>query len=503
VANVPIQTLEFNQMRQLAGNAAQDNFFRGLVSTRLGSDRILDDELVDLIVGNQLLAEIFDDLCRTPAGKAKIERALAESFPEPNGFGKPEYNVAGCRMIWIHTVADPRFDIVLKQSLDDVKVPPLVIRGSSLSKVMGVLDKIRAALTSGTIKHTDGALAASILASILAGGFGVHYIQKNLDNSNPPTSITDSVTPALNGIAEALQTQNRKQQELGEKIVAVINKQELDLRDLHGALLHLPRNRNEQIDDVNQSITNLITNLQNVNENLNSSNGSVKLLLQQEVKQAGLIQNALQQIAEGIGLPATSKDSRDLLSLRASSQQIARNLDPADATLGGSAKSLQATTSSQRSLAAPSPSRGATIAESLKAMQDDSAMFLKTMANDTAAIKTTYLSNQPVVFLGQYAISRTLSSVTINRIDGTSCQVTWILVSASTKDANISMESNTCGISLPKKTTMVLDHTPKRLPGTNLELTFERPDQTRIWSFWPKAAIVAVYQNPLLDRPTP
>jgi hypothetical protein len=97
-----------------------------------------------------------------------------------------------------------------------------------------------------------------------------------------------------------------------------------------------------------------------------------------------------------------------------------------------------------------------------------------------------------------FSINRTLSSQTINRTDHISCQVTWILVWASSKNANISIESNTCGITLPAKTTMVLDHTPKRLPGTNLELTFELPEQTLIGPFWPKAAIVAVYQNPRL-----
>jgi hypothetical protein len=139
-------SLKLDRLRAMAGHPAQDNFFRGLVSSRLGSDRILDDELVDLIVGNQLRDNILDDLCNTPAGWAKINKAIEESIFQPLNPAEADFDGGYervCRLIWIAAVDDPRFNIVLKQAQDDAKLPAPIVRGSGLSGVLGILDKIR------------------------------------------------------------------------------------------------------------------------------------------------------------------------------------------------------------------------------------------------------------------------------------------------------------------------------------------------------------------------
>jgi len=122
------------------------------------------------IVSNPLLDDIFDDLCNSSSGSARIRKAVEESFPtssEESEIPEDEYHNAACRQVWTAAVDDPRFNIVLKQAQDEARLPPPVVRGSGLSGMLGVLDKIRAALTSGASKHSDATLAGSVLAALL------------------------------------------------------------------------------------------------------------------------------------------------------------------------------------------------------------------------------------------------------------------------------------------------------------------------------------------------
>jgi len=510
-SQTPSQTtkIDYDDVRYLANDAAQNNFFRGLVSTRLGGDRILDDELVDLIVTNQLLGEVFDELCCTEGGRAKINKALDEIFSklrvdEESEEAKEtedgeEYKPVDsdvCRMVWMQAVSDPRFDIVLKEALDDSKLPPPVVRGSGLSRIMGLLDKIRAALTSGTTKHTDGVLAASIIAALLAGGAGGHYATQVFNNISVPTVklSNDTITPALDAIAQELRQQNLNDQRMSEfesritqKDQTVSNlRQEFNTRyaDLS---TRISSPSSAQIQQVQTSLTNLTNSLAKTNESLNLTNTNVKSL-QDQIGLAQQVKQSLQQIADGIG-PPKEKDS-GLPSLRVSSQQIAVDLAPPDDT----SKDSQSTVAPLKSApvgtlgsgATPAPS---TIASSLKALESDA----KTM-------EKTYLGNQPVVFFGEFSVTMTKSIAVLKKLDGKDCKVTWTLISVSTQNAMIAINSNDCQIGLPNDGRIVLDHTRKRLPGTNLALSFERPHQTRFWPLSPKGAVIGVYQNPQLPQ---
>jgi hypothetical protein len=497
-------TIDYDEVRLLATDAAQNNFFRGLVSTRLGSDRILDDELVDLIATNQLLGEIFDEFCHTEAGRAKIKKAMTEIFPElpPPREGRDYEPVESdvCRLVWMQTVDDPRFDIVIKQALDDSKLPPPVVRGSGLSRITGLLDKIRAALTSGTTRHTDGVLAASIIAALLAGGAGGHYATQVLNNVSVPAVklSNDTITPALDAIAKELSKQNLNDQRMSELESRITQKDQTvsNLRqDFNTQYADLSKRiaspSSGQIQQVQSSLTNLTNSLTKTNENLNLTNNNVKQLRDQ-MSLAEQVKESLQQIADGIG-PPKEKDS-SLPSLRASSQQIAVDLAPADDTSKDSTKDSHSATASLKPAPAGTSSSkitpaGSTIAASLKALESDAKTTEK-----------TYLGIQPVAFFGEFSISMTQSNAPLRRVDGQSCQVTWTLISASTQSAEIALNSNNCQIGLPNNARIVLDHTRKRLPGTNLELSFERPDQTRFWPLSPKGAVIAVYQNPLLPQ---
>jgi hypothetical protein len=106
----------------------------------------------------------------------------------------------------------------------------------------------------------------------------------------------------------------------------------------------------------------------------------------------------------------------------------------------------------------------------------------------------------PVAFFGEFSVTMTKSIAALKKVDGKDCQVTWTLISVSNQNAMIAINSNDCQIGLPNDGRIVLDHSRKRLPGTNLELSFERPDQTRFWPLSPKSAVIAVYQNPSLAQ---
>lgn len=507
--------VDYDEVRCLVNDAAMSNFFRGLVSARLGSDRSVDDELIDLIVTNHLLSEVFDEFCSTEGGRAKIDKALGDIFsklratgegkeakdPKDSGDYKPDDNDA-CRVVWMQAVGDPRFDIILKEAIDDSKLPPRVVRGSGLSTIMGLLDKIRAGLTSGATKHTDAVLAASIIAALLAGGAGV----KVFNSINAPSATTadkasiEAIARDLHTIAGELHTQDLHDQQITNLESQVTQRNEA-ITNLQQEFLQLQTS----VATLTNSLTETNSGLRLTNSNVNRVQGQVSVSeqlkdsLQQiaygigppQGKDNGLpsvraslstVKEPLQQIAYGIG-PPQEKDSGSP-SLRASSQQIALDLAPAaDASkhdppsktpTGGTTERLVANGGAGSS-ASSVPS---TIAASLKALEND--------------VRTSDKS-----FFREFSIDATASDATLKKTDGQDCKVTWALISVSAQNATLQIKSNDCQIDLPNDSTVVLDHTRTLFPGTNLEFTFERPDHIRLWPLAPKGAVVAVYQTPV------
>ena len=514
--------VDYDEVRCLVNDAALSNFFRGLVSARLGSDRSVDDELIDLIVTNHLVSEVFDDFCCTEGGRAKIDKALDDIFsklrsgeegteakaPKDSGEYKPDDNDA-CRVVWMQAVSDPRFDVVLKEAIDDSKLPPPVVRGSGLSTVMGLLDKIRAALTSGTTKHTDAVLAASIIAALLAGGAGGHYIPE-IVNSNTVTtgasagkSNIDPIAGELHSIAKELQKQNLHDQQIStlesqvtQRNEAITNLQQEFNTQYADLSKRVAATSVSQIEQLQTSVATLTNSLAETNEDLRLTDNSLKgqIRVSEQVKDSlqqiaygigppqekdnGLpsvraslstVKEPLQQIAYGIGPPQGKDDG--LPSLRASSQQIK---DPLQQIAYGIADKPVANGGATSS-SSPAPS---TIAASLKALEND--------------VRTSDKS-----FFREFSIETTASDAPLKKADGQDCKVTWALISVSAQNTMIQVKSNDCGIDLPNESKVVLDHTRTRFPGTNLEFSFERPERMRFWPLSPKGAIVAVYQNPV------
>jgi len=499
-------SLNLDKLRAMAGHPAHDNFFRGLVSSRLGSDRILDDELVDLIVGNQLLDDILDDLCNTPAGWAKINKAIEESFPEPIGPREADSDGAYervCRLIWVAAVDDPRFNIVLKQALDDAKQPPPIVRGSGLSGVLGILDKIRAALTSGASKHSDATLAGSVLAALLAGALVPRAISDPAASAAPTTAATaqtanGSPTGVNSGVLHQLTTAvNSLNGNFAAQTSAVIALRESVLNQTE-ALNKLPQTyetlitnwQKQNFPDSSLTLNNSLTALENdvtqVKTVLASTNRDVKAL-QGQVDFAAKVKGTLDQIAYGIG-PADQTASNPLPSLRKSSRGIADSLWASPQVASDSAfPSISKPLGSQATSAtppatAPTPTNGVSIAASLQTL----AGIAKTEDN-------VYIRGLPI----QSFVSKADSTEIFERAtDGAPCTIRWHLESRAAENVTLSLFDKDCQTNPPQNPyKLVVDYKGKQVQGTKSEVSLDRIERTKWWSLFDKSAVLALYRK--------
>jgi hypothetical protein len=155
------------QARPLVVDYNENKYFRGLVSSKLGNERRLDDndDLIDLVTESDVLESIYKDLFETQIGRARIKTAASELKSTSTTLDAETLRI----LVWDLAVDDPRFDMLLKQAIEDSKVPPLPVRGSNLSRVSSLLEKIRSALASGAARHSNAVLAGSVAAGLVAG----------------------------------------------------------------------------------------------------------------------------------------------------------------------------------------------------------------------------------------------------------------------------------------------------------------------------------------------
>jgi hypothetical protein len=448
----------------------------------------------------------------------------------------------------MQAVSDPRFDILLKEAIDDSKLPPPVVRGSGLSTIMGVLDRIRAALTSGTTKHSDAVLAASVIAALLAGGAGGHYIPQILNSNTVTAANIDPITRELNSIAKELQKQNLYDQQITtlesqvtQRNDAITNLQQEFNTQYADLSKRITSTSTSQIEQLQMSLANLTNGLAETNNNLRLTTSDVNRM-QDQVRVSEQMKESLQQIAYGIG-PPQGKDN-GLPSLRANSQQIRDSLQQVAYGIGppqgkdngvpsvraslstvkeplqqiaygigppqekdSGLPSLRASSqeiaddlapagdSSKHDQPAKTPSGGSTDKpangggkSSVPSASSTISASLKALEND---VRTSDKS-----FFREFSVGTAVSDAALKKADGQDCKVTWALISVSAQNAMIQIKSNDCQIDLPNDSKVVLDHTRTRFPGTNLEFSFERPEHTRFWPLAPEGAIVSVYQNP-------
>jgi hypothetical protein len=208
-----INPSDLAKVRAMVNAAASDPYFRGAVGKKLGQDQIPDDEVVDLIVGNPLLSVIYDNLLETDWGVVKVLAAAGKVYPK----FPPQIDLSAiCRIVWDLATCDARFDLILKQAIDDAKAPLPPVRVGGLGNIASALEGIRKAVSSGVAKHSNAVLLASIVAALLAGrvtaGVGVGF-----GNSGPTDAgHSDATAAALQKLAIELHDENQISIRLGE-----------------------------------------------------------------------------------------------------------------------------------------------------------------------------------------------------------------------------------------------------------------------------------------------
>lgn len=195
------------EVRNLAMQGEQFSYFQGLVSRSLGKERRLDQDgdLLDLIGQSEQLQQILRELFDTPLGRARVEKAIAAIGDDPD---LSVQDVS--HLVWELAVGDPRFDLVIKQAIEDAKAPPQIVRGSALSRISGMVDKLRSALTSGAARHSNAVLAGSVAAGLLAGSAATKVIPSviNTGSSASPRIDSIAIVSAINALTAQIKQQN-------------------------------------------------------------------------------------------------------------------------------------------------------------------------------------------------------------------------------------------------------------------------------------------------------
>lgn len=256
------------EVRRLAEDSAQDPYFQGLVSSRLGNERKLseDDELLDLVAGSEWMQATFNDLFGTPLGQARIDKAVQDNF-KSRASDVTQHDL--CRLVWELAAADPRFDLILKRALEEVKAPPEEVRGSPLSKIGTVIEKLRSALTSSAAKHSNAVLAGSVLAGLLAGSAATKLAPVIISgvggpNSSGPSPNMGGVVAAINSLTAEVKNGNQELQH-----IAWLDERLNSLEAMIGTL-------QKKVENLDQSEDNLIA-LQTQMVNLQKSVGELRI----------------------------------------------------------------------------------------------------------------------------------------------------------------------------------------------------------------------------------
>jgi hypothetical protein len=242
-------------IRKNCSRAAQDNFFRGLVASKLGSADYLDDEFFELLASNQL----FHDLCREyteGVGQARLIKKLSANLPSPTGLTSDEEALRELRQaLWLLVTADARFDIVVREAREDVN-PPTSPAGSPLGSISKILDGLAKALgRSAETVSSKAALAGIVAVSAAAGGLATRVITVAVP-SNPaqyqPAGPVDRRPATDNGDLRTQVAQLQQQivdfrsysqdqiTRLDDQITQLDNRVSADIRDMNTRITNVP-----------------------------------------------------------------------------------------------------------------------------------------------------------------------------------------------------------------------------------------------------------------------
>jgi hypothetical protein len=129
---------------------ARDLYFQGLLSQKLGADRLVDDELALLIVEDRDFAALCTEYSGgTGAGNGAAKRVAAKAklLAIDGADSEPQHRWA----VWTAVLEDPRFDLVWKRALDQLREPLPVVRNSLVGRVLAFLSKFKAPGSSPSV----------------------------------------------------------------------------------------------------------------------------------------------------------------------------------------------------------------------------------------------------------------------------------------------------------------------------------------------------------------
>jgi hypothetical protein len=327
-----------------------------------------------------------------------------------------------------------------------------------------------ASLTSGASKHSNATLAGSVLAALLAGA-GAHTLIASPGSPSPSKQGDGApvvLVPEFNGLTtvmDGLKTNISKQNDLLKALLS----QNPSPRESHNS-----SDYSRQIEIMNTSTNDAKEDVKHIKETMATKESSALIdekvmRLQEQMKRANDLRKELQHIADVIGT-GNGELGKELPMLLASSQQIAKDLDPPQA-LPSSDKKTNAGSGDSNTIAAS----------------------LKTLAGIAKTEDNAYIRGLP----NQAVVSKTDSIEIFERTtDGAPCTIRWRLESRTADKVTLSIFDKDCQTSTsPNPYKLDVDYKGKQLPGTKSEVSLDRIERTTWWSLSDKSAVLALYRK--------
>jgi hypothetical protein len=443
--------------------ASHDFYFRGLVAAKLGPTEQLDDEILDGVVSNRIFADLCDELCNTGLGRDRLSLGIGslELTESLDGAPGQEAAIRALRhQLWREATSDPRFDLILKHTLDDLRFSPDSEEPPLFWSILEFFGKIAEKAGVPSEKKDATASVALILLTAFIGGLATHAYD------------TGRGRAAGDGLP--------RQTEMSQRI----DQLQQDLRDL--------RESNRR---TTTETTASLIDLKKVDSTQYES--LIRDIQEQKITNIDLtkIENSLTAIASAL---PSSKPGENAVQLS--------NVEGSLATIAGALTSngLQQTASDAKkgniSMRTPLP-----IDRSLDNMQSVLSGFDQRLTRISSKVTDFEKYYEPQPFLFTVDITNEHKSVTLSRaaplnpVPGTACTAKFGYLSGTQTQLDLDVELTTCnGSQITSIQHFSVGSQKRAVPNTDIQLLFEQPtaNVTRHLPWKPRTivgATVAVY----------
>jgi hypothetical protein len=461
------------ELLRSGGPQGSDLYFQGLLSKKLGSDKLLDEDLPGLIMDDPEFQVLLDSYANGEHGRVLVEAAWLKLSSGgsvatvPAGMVQAKTADEWMRYaLWATVLEDPRFDLVWKRAMEETKLPPVATRGSWLAAVLALLKSLQ------TMGATSALPLVGALAIGAAGGAGLHAaFSPPADLPNPknnssasPISVTNRVAVDMAPLQEPMNLIATDVSALKHAVDAMNSEKYQALEARLTAL-----EKRIQAPGMPQSDPSIINNITNLDKTLNASYKAWDATL----KQTNLLLDP-----NSPGRLATHADLMPLL----------RMIDEIDEGVG-----VRKFDPAPRGVSAAQPRRNSQIAQLLGA-DDPDAPWLKTVrtatvraadSNDTLVMNTGALN----AAVRSYAAVRPAVSSTVplrlhiaeDLVDQRGCTISFTPVEIGADSAKVSFTAAACAGRPVSSGLLTVTRERKSVPGTQTEVAVESVGNRRIW----------------------